>query len=206
MSFSAWLSTHYEERGPVKWLAFFLEVIAALTLLLLMLLTCTDVLGRYLFDNSLDAASELTEICIAILVFAEMPIITWRSGHVVVDILDKFFGNAIIKALALFSILIMSSSLYYVAHRIFYMGARSLRRGEESEYLAIPVGYVVQYIAIMSWVTAGAVITYGIYILLFPKKETDSEDIQSVNNQLVNSQSASSPQSVSSQSKVEGAK
>ena len=69
MSFSAWLSTHYEEKGLVKWIAFFLEVIAAITLLILMLLTCTDVLGRYLFDNSLDAASELTEICIAILVF-----------------------------------------------------------------------------------------------------------------------------------------
>ena len=168
MSFSAWLSTHYEEKGLVKWIAFFLEVIAAITLLILMLLTCTDVLGRYLFDNSLDAASELTEICIAVLVFAEMPIITWRGGHVVVDILDRFIGDKVIKALGLLSILVMSSSLYYVAHRIFYIGERSIRRGEESEYLAIPMGHVVQYIAIMSWITAASVITYGIYILLFP--------------------------------------
>ncbi len=172
MSFSAWLSTHYEEEGLVKWLAFFLEVVAALTLFVLMILTCTDVLGRYLFNNSLDAASELTEICIAIIVFAEMPIITWRGGHVVVDIIDSFLSKTIIKVLALFSIFIMASSLYYVAHRIFYMGERSLRRGEESEYLAIPIGYIVQYIAIMSWITAGAVITYGIYILLFPRTKT----------------------------------
>jgi len=179
MSFSAWLSTHYDEKGLVKWLAFFLEVIAALTLLILMLLTCTDVLGRYLFDNSLDAASELTEVCIAVLVFAEMPIITWRGGHVVVDILDRFIGKTVIKVLGLLSIFVMSSSLYYVAHRIFYIGERSIRRGEESEYLAMPMGHVVQYIAIMSWVTAGAVITYGIYVLLFPNgftknKKTDS--------------------------------
>ena len=172
MSFSAWLSTHYEEKGLVKWLAFFLEVIAALTLLFLMLLTCTDVLGRYLFDNSLDAASEMTEICIAILVFAEMPIITWRGGHVVVDILDRFIGQKVIKILGLLSIFVMSSSLYYVAHRIFFIGERSIRRGEESEYLAIPMGHVAQYIAIMSWITAGAVITYGIYILLFPNNPT----------------------------------
>ena len=176
MSFSAWLSTHYEEKGLVKWLAFFLEVVAALTLLLLMLLTCTDVLGRYLFDNSLDAASELTEICIAVLVFAEMPIITWRGGHVVVDILDRFIGKKIIKILGLLSIFVMSSSLYYVAHRIFFIGARSIRRGEESEYLAIPMGHVAQYIAIMSWITAGAVITYGIYVLLFPNNPTQHTD------------------------------
>lgn len=179
MSFSAWLSTHYEEKGLVKWIAFFLEVIAAITLLILMLITCTDVLGRYLFDNSLDAASELTEICIAVLVFAEMPIITWRGGHVVVDILDRFIGDKVIKVLGLLSIFVMSSSLYYVAHRIFYIGGRSIRRGEESEYLAIPMGHVVQYIAIMSWVTAGAVITYGIYVLLFPSTPTQSSDTDS---------------------------
>ena len=183
MSFSAWLSTHYEEKGLVKWIAFFLEVVAAITLLILMLLTCTDVLGRYLFDNSLDAASELTEICIAVLVFAEMPIITWRGGHVVVDILDRFIGKKIIKALGLFSILVMSSSLYYVAHRIFFIGERSIRRGEESEYLAIPMGHVVQYIAIMSWITAASVITYGIYILLFPNTpEQHSEPSESLSS------------------------
>jgi TRAP-type C4-dicarboxylate transport system permease small subunit len=172
MSFSAWLTENYEEQGPIKWITFFLEVVAALTLLLLMLLTCTDVLGRYLFDNSLNAASELTEICIAILVFAEMPIITWRGGHVVVDILDRFMGKKVIKVLGLLSILVMSSSLYYVAHRIFFIGERSIRRNEISEYLAIPMGHVVQYIAIMSWITAATVITYGIYILLFPKNSS----------------------------------
>ena len=179
MSFSAWLTTHYEERGLVKWLAFFLEVVAALTLLILMLLTCTDVLGRYLFDNSLDAASELTEVCIAVLVFAEMPLITWRGGHVVVDILDRFIGKTVIKVLGLLSIFVMSSSLYYVAHRIFYIGERSIRRGEESEYLAMPMGHVVQYIAIMSWITAGAVITYGIYVLLFPADSTEHKKTDS---------------------------
>ena len=187
MLFSAWLSTHYEEKGLVKWIAFFLEVIAAITLLILMLLTCTDVLGRYLFDNSLDAASELTEICIAVLVFAEMPIITWRGGHVVVDILDRFIGDKVIKALGLLSIFVMSSSLYYVAHRIFYIGERSIRRGEESEYLAIPMGHVVQYIAIMSWVTAGSVITYGIYILLFPKKTTLNSDTNTESSDSISS-------------------
>jgi len=29
MSFCAWISAHYEEQGPVKWLAFVLEMIAA---------------------------------------------------------------------------------------------------------------------------------------------------------------------------------
>jgi hypothetical protein len=56
-----WVSLHYEEKGmAIKWVAFSLELIAAIALMLLMLITCTDVIGRYLLDNSLEVATELT--------------------------------------------------------------------------------------------------------------------------------------------------
>ena len=170
MAFSAWITAHYEEKGPVAWLAFFLELIAALTLFFLMVLTCADVFGRYFLDNAVDGTTELTEMGIAILVFAEMPIVTWRGGHVVVDILDRMLGNTTIKVLGLLSAFLMSTSLYFLAVRIFELAARSHRRGEVTEYLQLPVGYIVQYIAIMSWITAGAMITYGVYRLLFQSR------------------------------------
>ncbi|MBY4678140.1 TRAP transporter small permease [Marinobacterium arenosum] len=167
MAFSAWLTAHYEEKGPVKWLAFSLELVAAVTLFLLMLLTCADVIGRYFFDNSVDGTTELTEIGIAILIFAEMPVITWRGGHVVVDVLDRMLGSTMLKVLGLLSAFLISTSLYFLAVRIYELAERSLRREEVTEYLLIPVGLVVQYIAVMSWITAGAMITYGVYRLLF---------------------------------------
>ncbi|MCP4597663.1 TRAP transporter small permease [Neptuniibacter sp.] len=167
MALSAWITAHYEEKGPVAWLAFFLELIAALTLFFLMALTCADVFGRYFLDNAVDGATELTEMGIAILVFAELPLVTWRGGHVVVDILDKMMGSTVIKVLGLLSAFLMSTSLYFLAVRIYELAARSHRRGEVTEYLQMPVAYIVEYIAIMSWVTAGAMITYGVYRLLF---------------------------------------
>lgn len=171
MTFSAWITAHYEEKGPVAWLAFFLELIAAVTLFFLMLLTCADVFGRYFLDNAVDGTTELTEMGIAILVFAEMPVITWRGGHVVVDILDRMLGNTLIKVLGLLSALLISTSLYFLATRIYELAARSLRRGEVTEYLQMPVGYIVEYIAMMSWVTAALMITYGIYRLLFVERD-----------------------------------
>lgn len=167
MAFSAWLTAHYEEQGPVKWLAFALELVAALTLFFLMVLTCADVVGRYFFADSVDGTTELTEIGIAILVFAEMPVITWRGGHVVVDILDKMWGSVVLKVLGLLSAFLVSTSLYFVAVRIYELADRSLRREEITELLEIPVGYIVQYIAVMSWFTAALMITYGVYCLLF---------------------------------------
>lgn len=166
MAFSAWLTAHYEEQGPVRWLAFALELVAAVTLFLLMILTCADVVGRYFFSNSIDGATELTEIGIAILVFAELPIVTWRGGHVVVDILDKMWGSVAIKGLGLLSALLVSGSLYYLGVRIFQLAERSMRREEVTEILELPVGVIVEYIAIMSWATAACMVTYGIYRIL----------------------------------------
>lgn len=171
MTLSAWLTAHYEEKGPVAWLAFFLELIAAVTLFLLMLLTCADVFGRYFLGNSVDGTTELTEMAIAIMVFAEMPVITWRGGHVVVDILDRMLGNTLIKVLGLVAAFLMSTSLYFLAVRIFELAERSLRRSEVTEFLQFPVGYVVEYIAIMSWITAGLMISYGVYRLLFLSRD-----------------------------------
>jgi TRAP-type C4-dicarboxylate transport system permease small subunit len=166
VSFNHWLASNYSEQGPVKYVAFILEAIAATTLFSLMLLTCADVAGRYFFSNSIDGTTELTEIAIAVMIFAVLPVITWRGGHVVVDILDSYFNAKIIKALSLLAAFLMSSTLYLLGVRIFELAARSLRREETTEYLELPVGYIVQYIAALSWITAGLMITYGVYRIL----------------------------------------
>jgi len=166
MSFTDWINNHYPEKGPIKFVAFTLEAIAAITLFSLMLLTCADVAGRYFFSNSIDGTTELTEIAIAVMIFAVLPVITWRGGHVVVDILDSFFNNDIIKALSLLAALLISSTLYFLGVRIFQLAERSLRREEITEYLELPVGYIVHYIAIMSWITAALMISYGVFIII----------------------------------------
>lgn len=170
MSFVAWLKAHYDEKGPVRWLAFLLELIAAVMLMALMLITCIDVVGRYVFNNPLPGSVELTQIGMALMVFAAMPVVTWRGGHVVVDLLDRFLTGAVMKSLALLSAAVITISFYYLGHRIYQLGERSLRRGEVTEFLSIPLGFVMQYIAIMSWATAFGMITYGVYRIFFQDK------------------------------------
>ncbi|MCJ8340081.1 MAG: TRAP transporter small permease [Pseudomonadales bacterium] len=171
MSFKLWLNQNYTERGPIKLIAFSLEAISALTLFSLMLLTCADVVGRYFFNNSVDGTTELTEIAIAVMIFAVLPVITWRGGHVVVDILDDYLNDKIIKVLSLLAAFIISSTLYFLGLRIYQIAARSLRREEVTEYLELPVGYIVQYIATMSWITAAMMISYGVYLIIKNEKQ-----------------------------------
>lgn len=167
MSFVAWLKAHYDEKGPVRWLAFLLELIAAVVLMALMLITCIDVVGRYVFNNPLPGSVELTQISMALMVFAAMPVVTWRGGHIVVDLLDRYLHNYVVKGLAFISALVISVSFYYLGNRIYQLGERSIRRGEVTEFLSISTGYFVQYIAIMSWFTAFGMITYGVYRIFF---------------------------------------
>ncbi|MFK4751598.1 MULTISPECIES: TRAP transporter small permease [Oceanospirillaceae] len=166
MVFSDWISEHYEEKGPAKWLAFSLECVAAAVLMALMLLTCADVIGRYFLNNAVDGTVEITELALAVVVFAEMPVITWRGGHVVVDLLDRYMNHRLVKALGLLSALLVSGAFYAVAGRMMFTAERSLRREVVTEYLQMPVGYIVQYISVMSYVCAVVMVSYGIYRIL----------------------------------------
>mgnify|MGYP001461206897 FL=1 len=74
MSFKQWLNEHYEERGPMQWLAFFLELISSCVLFALMMLTCIDVVGRYVFHGPVRGGTELTEFALAIIVFSILPV------------------------------------------------------------------------------------------------------------------------------------
>ncbi|MGB1091606.1 MAG: TRAP transporter small permease [Oceanobacter sp.] len=168
-SLAGWVAEHYEEKGPVAWVAFFLEACAATVLMLLMLLTCADVVGRYFFNNAINGAVEMTELGLAILVFAEMPVVTWRGGHVVVDILDNWIGGTVVKVLGIISAIAMSGALYFLAERMLYLANRSLKRDVVTEYLELPVGYIIQYIAVMSYVTAALMLSYGIYRIITEK-------------------------------------
>lgn len=167
MSLATWVNRHYSEKGPAKWLAFLLELVAASVLFMLMLTTCLDVAGRYIFNSPVPGATELTRLGLALMVFAAMPVITYRGGHIVVDLLDHLLGQKVLKALGLVSALIISSSMYFLAVRIFELGERSIQRGVVTEFLGLPSGYIVQYIAIMSWLTAAGMITLGVYRVLF---------------------------------------
>lgn len=163
MSLKTWVASRYPEGGVVAWIAFSLEAISVFFLFGLMLLTCFDVGGRYLFNNAIDGSIELTRIGLAILVFAAMPVITWRGGHIVVDLIDGFVSHKIIRTLTLISTFLISSSLFFVAIRIYELAQRNIRREVVTEFLKIPEGYIIFYIAIMCWLTAAMMITYGVY-------------------------------------------
>ena len=65
---------------------------ASIILFVIMWLTVVDVVSRDAFNISITGLFEVTEVLMGILVFAGVPIITARDGHVAVTLLDTFVG------------------------------------------------------------------------------------------------------------------
>ncbi len=59
-----------------------------LVLFAMMVLTCVDVVGRYFLSRPIFGAFEITEMLLAALIFAGLPLVTLRNEHVTVDVLD----------------------------------------------------------------------------------------------------------------------
>jgi TRAP-type C4-dicarboxylate transport system permease small subunit len=160
---SAPSQTSQREWGPADRLARILTGSAAITLFALMVITCIDVFGRYLFNSPLPGGTELTEIGLAILIFACIPVISWRDEHIVVDLLDGFFGQTARRIRTILINLLIAGCLGFLGERIYVLGERALEYGEVTEYLQLPTGYLTIFIAAMCWFTAALLVTYGIF-------------------------------------------
>ncbi len=151
------------KKGPEYWLAAILNSIAASALFGLMVITCIDVFGRYLFNSPLLGTTELTEMGLGIIIFASFPIISWHNEHIVVDMLDRFTPPLVHCVRTILLNLVMAIAFYFLGQRIMTLGNRSLGYGEETEYLSIPLGWVINFIGVMFWLTSITLLTFGLY-------------------------------------------
>lgn len=71
---------------------------ACLILFCMMALTFVDVVARYLANRSVPGSFEITEIMMAVLIFAGLPLVSRRGEHVTVDLIDHFVGAQLRRA------------------------------------------------------------------------------------------------------------
>ena len=127
--------------------------LAAFALLGMALLTLLDVLGRNLFRAPVPGATELTEIGLVAVTFLLYPQIAARQTHITVDLLDDFFTPAMRRALGVVGSLLGAAVFAILAWQLWILGARLTSYGDVTSFLRIPLGPVIQFMAVMSAVT-----------------------------------------------------
>lgn len=136
--------------------------ISAVVLFALMVMTCIDVFGREVLRAPLDGATELTQIMLGVIVFAVLPIVSFREDHITVDLLDRWFPKRLAHPRQVLLNLIAGGIMAAVCWRVWIIGRDQADVGDTTEFLAIPLGPVSYFIAIMSGITAVALIANAI--------------------------------------------
>ncbi|MBK1636426.1 TRAP transporter small permease [Rhodovulum adriaticum] len=143
--------------------------LACLALFVLMGMTFADVIGRSAFDAPIEAATELTRILMAVMVFSCLPVISARGGHIAVDLFDGFFDRWHLNRLREAAIHIACGvMLAWPAQRVWVLAGRARDYGDVTEYLSIPVFYVTAFIAVSVAVTAAVMVAVGLVHLVAP--------------------------------------
>ncbi len=128
--------------------------VASLALFGMMWLTLADIMSRKFGNRSIPGATEVTEIFLVAVIFAALPLVSWRGEHVMLDTLDHWLsdrGHTIRRALVHFT----SACAYAVlAYLMVVRGLRLAGDGDTTSYLQWPIAPVVMGMAFCLGVTA----------------------------------------------------
>lgn len=154
------MSETFETQNPApltRWesvLDHFLGFLASTVLMLLMIVTFIDVTGRYLFLAPLPGAFEMTEIMMAMLIFAGLPLVSRANQHVTVNLIIGLLSPKIRHFQRLITQIIMALVFGVMAWRMWIKAAEMLVQGDETAYLLIPIAPVAFFMTILLGVSS----------------------------------------------------
>lgn len=131
---------------------------SSLFLFAMMVMTCIDVVGRYVFNSPLNGATELTELFMGILIFAVLPTVSYREEHVSVDLLDLWFPEKLINRRQLLINALAMVMMATVAWRMWIFAVKAVDYGDATEYLAIQYAPIYFFISLLCAATSIALL------------------------------------------------
>jgi TRAP-type C4-dicarboxylate transport system permease small subunit len=152
-------------------------IVASVALFALMGLTFADVLMRSIFNAPIEAATELIRMGIALIVFAALPVLSARNGHIAVDLLDGPFRKLGLERVRDTVVALgCAAMLWWPAGRIVDLAERARSYGDVTEYLQIPTYYMAYFIAAMTYLTALALIGRAMLHIFAPQELVSQND------------------------------
>lgn len=144
---------HNSTTGKPLWYRI-LAWASALLILALIVVTCIDVIGRYLFNRPFGGAYELTQMLLATLVFVALPLTSHDGSHVEVDLALHLFPKPVQAVLGQLAGIISAVVLGYFSWRLVLIGIDQMESGTRSASLALPMAPLA-FLAAACCVAAG---------------------------------------------------
>jgi len=135
-----------------------LGVVAAALMFCIMLLTCVDVFGRYVLNKPVTGGFELTEMLLAALIFAGLPLVTLRGDHITVDLFDAVTPNWLFRIQHALATLIGVACTGYLARCLWLRAIALDRAGETTSQLQFKIAWLAYAMAVLMALTAAALV------------------------------------------------
>lgn len=129
-------------------------LLAAAALFAIMWLTLVDVTGRKFLNHSVPGGLEMTEILMVCVIFAALPLVSWRGEHVVFDTLDRAIPPWLRNVQLRLVHVLCFATFTWLAWLMVGKGQRFASYGETTSYLQLPMYPVAWGMAALLFVTA----------------------------------------------------
>ncbi|MBX2885711.1 MAG: TRAP transporter small permease [Granulosicoccus sp.] len=149
--------------------------LAVSALFAMMVMTFLDVIFRSVLGQPIEAATELTRILMAVVVFSILPLVSFEGKHIAVDLVDQFLPLSIRRLLDALLSIVCGILLLWPAQRCVVLANRARDYGDVTEYLAIPTFYLAWFITVAVFITAAVLILRGLigfYAMFRPDTST----------------------------------
>ncbi len=133
-----------------------LGYVAAAVLFAMMVLTCADVIGRYFLNAPIWGAFEVTEMLLAALIFAGLPLVTLRGGHVTVDLFDAVIPDWLLRIQHIAACVIGFACTAYLAWRLWLRADTLYAAGETTAQLKLRLAWLCYAMSGLMGLTAAA--------------------------------------------------
>lgn len=124
-------------------------------------LTFVDVIGRRLFNTPVFGATDITEHLMALIVFAGLPLLTAKRGHLSIDLLDAWLLRPGFRWWHKVVDVLVAAVLALIAWRYFLSIGEAYDIKEVSPALTIPRAWAYTFIAVTCAIAAVAALFVG---------------------------------------------
>lgn len=143
-----------------------LVLVSSLLMAAMVGLTFVDVVGRYVFNNPVNGAQEITSILLGLTIFTALPAVTMREGHITVDFLQNTFSGKLEHARKVVVHVATACALGVLAYVLFKQAGKLAFMEMRTPHLHLPqhlIVYVFFAMAVvalvLTWVPLRAAIT-----------------------------------------------
>jgi TRAP-type C4-dicarboxylate transport system permease small subunit len=147
-------------KQPLDWfdraIVPLLGIFAAVVMFAMMVLTCVDVIGRYFLNRPLHGGFELTEMLLAALIFAGLPLVTLRNDHVTVDLFDPMTPDWLLRIQHVTACAVGLVCTAYLAWRLWVRAENISAAGETTAQLKIRLAWLAYSMSLLMAFTAVA--------------------------------------------------